>query len=620
MKTCPLRILVASVLVFGFALPLEVLAVADPHSFANPDEVRVTHVALDLDVDFGTQRLEGTALLSIENLTGTKELRLDTRDLEILNVEVSKDGSNWRVTFFELGDEQLFMGRPLHVGITKKSKFVRIYYRTSPEASGLQWLSPKQTAGGELPYLFSQAQANHARSFIPLQDTPQVRVTYSATFRVPENLRVVMSAANNPEAPLDGVFEFNMPQAIPAYLIAFAVGNITFAPMGKRTGVYTEPELLEASAKEFEDTESMLEAIEPVYGPYRWDRYDLLILPPSFPFGGMENPRLSFITPSVIAGDKSLVSLIAHELAHSWSGNLVSNATWRDLWLNEGFTTYLTYRIMEMVYGKNRERMEASLGYGELLEDLDELEAPDERLAIELNGRDPDDVFSQVPYEKGALLLIELERNVGRENFDQFLRGYFDHFAFQSISTDEFIAYLDETLLKEYGDKLDRERILEWIHQPGIPEGVPVPESNAFAVVDAQRESWLSGETSANDIVTTEWTTQEWLHFINNLPEKISAEKILGLDEDLGLTATGNNEIARSWLRVAIRNNYQPAFARLENYLASIGRTRLIEPLYKELAKTDEGMQFAQRVYEQARDGYHPITQKKIDLILNPLE
>ena len=609
------------------ALPISVLgltsnaaAVEDPHSFSNPDDVLVTHVALDLEVDFGLHRLEGTALLNIDNKTGTRELLLDTRDLEILNVEISKDTNNWRVAFFELGDEKPFMGKPLQVGITKRTKFVRIHYRTAPEASGLQWLSPQQTAGGKLPYLFSQAQSNHARSFIPLQDTPQVRITYSATFRVPDNMRVVMSATNDPEAPLDGVFEFDMPQAVPAYLIAFAVGNITFKSMGDRTGVYTEPEILEAAAKEFEDTEAMLEAIEPVYGPYRWDRYDLLILPPSFPFGGMENPRLSFITPSVIAGDKSLVSLIAHELAHSWSGNLVTNSTWHDPWLNEGFTTYLTYRIMEMVYGKKRERMEASLGYAELLEDLEELEAPEERLAIDLVGRDPDDGFTQVPYEKGALFLFELEHRIGRENFDQFLRTYFDHFAFQSISTNDFLAYLDETLLEEYGDELDRERILEWIHQPGIPEGVPIPESDAFTLVDAQRESWQSGSTSASEIETDEWTTQEWLHFINNLPQEISAEKILELDQSLGLTKTGNNEIARSWLRVAIRNDYQPAYERIENFLTSIGRTRLIEPLYTELAKTDEGMAFAKRVYADAREGYHPITRKKIDLVLNPVE
>ena len=477
MPLSKLSILLVALPISVLGLTSNVAAVEDPHSFSNPDDVLVTHVALDLEVDFGLHRLEGTALLNIDNKTGTRELLLDTRDLEILNVEISKDTNNWRVAFFELGDEKPFMGKPLQVGITKRTKFVRIHYRTAPEASGLQWLSPQQTAGGKLPYLFSQAQSNHARSFIPLQDTPQVRITYSATFRVPDNMRVVMSATNDPEAPLDGVFEFDMPQAVPAYLIAFAVGNITFKSMGDRTGVYTEPEILEAAAKEFEDTEAMLEAIEPVYGPYRWDRYDLLILPPSFPFGGMENPRLSFITPSVIAGDKSLVSLIAHELAHSWSGNLVTNSTWHDPWLNEGFTTYLTYRIMEMVYGKKRERMEASLGYAELLEDLEELEAPEERLAIDLVGRDPDDGFTQVPYEKGALFLFELEHRVGRENFDQFLRTYFDHFAFQSISTNDFLAYLDETLLEEYGDELDRERILEWIHQPGIPEGVPIPES-----------------------------------------------------------------------------------------------------------------------------------------------
>jgi aminopeptidase N len=399
-----------------------------------------------------------------------------------------------------------------------------------------------------------------------------------------------------------------MQQPIPSYLIALAIGDLEFKSMGERTGVYAEPELLEAAAKEFEDTESMLISTEEKYGAYSWDRYDLLILPPSFPFGGMENPRLSFITPTVIAGDKSLVSLIAHELAHSWSGNTVTNATWRDLWLNEGFTTYLTYRIMEMIYGTDRYNMEAVLGYQDLQADIASLPANDQIMAIDLRGRNPDDVFSNIPYEKGALFLREIEQKIGRDNFDSFLLAYFDEFAFKSITTDQFIAYLDETLLSDYPDALSKDRINEWIFEPGIPEGAPVPESDAFAKIDTARAGFLSGDLSPSDIETANWTVHEWLYFLNNLPEQLSDEQLLALDSAFNLTESRNNEIAHSWLMIAVANEYRPAYDRLYNYLVSIGRNKLVKPLYRELVKTDEGKAFAKRAFEEAKPGYHPLT------------
>ena len=589
----------------------------DHHSFANTQDYRITHIDLDLTIDFAQQVIIGTATLAIDRLSDDNTaLRLDTRDLRIESVRAGS-GDPLQDAAFSLGDAVEFLGAALDIDLPADASTVVIGYQTVPAASGLQWLEPRQTAGKRHPFLFTQAQAIHARSFVPLQDTPGIRFTYDATIRTPSELRAVMSADNDPDAVQDGVYEFNMPQPIPSYLLALAVGDLEFMPMGPRTGVYAEKEVLEAAAAEFAATEAMLEATEEVYGPYRWGRYDLLILPPSFPFGGMENPRLSFITPTVIAGDKSLVSLIAHELAHSWSGNLVTNSSWRDLWLNEGFTTYLTYRIMQIVYGDDRYAMEMVLGYADLQSDLDDLEDNDERLANDIRGRDPDEVFSNVPYEKGSLFLYEIEQFVGRESFDRFLLDYFNKFAFKSLSTEDFLQHLEETLLRSHGEQLDAKRIREWIYSPGIPENAPRPQSDAFTRLDRIRQSWLDGAESAEGIDTSNWTYHEWKHFLDGMPEQLSEAQIEDLDQAFQLTASTNNEIAFSWLRIAVRNDYEPAYERLEHFLTSIGRNKFLRPLYQDLMDSGQA-DMAARIFEQAKPGYHPLTVKRNSLIVYP--
>ncbi|XOV79961.1 MAG: M1 family metallopeptidase [Aestuariibacter sp.] len=578
----------------------------DYHSLSNYEDVRVTHIALDLNVDFDNKILSGTATLDVEREDSeVHTLILDTRDLTI--EKVTHQG---QMVPFNLAETDPYLGTPLEITLADGQQQVTVHYQTSPDASGVQWLTPEQTAGKQHPFLFTQAQAIHARSFIPLQDSPAVRITYEAVIRTPEALLAVMSAENDPDTERDGVYEFSMPQPIPSYLIALAVGDLQFKPMGERTGVYAEASWLNRAAAEFEDTEAMLIETEKRYGEYSWGRYDLLILPPSFPFGGMENPRLSFITPTVIAGDKSLVALIAHELAHSWSGNTITNATWRDLWLNEGFTTYLTYRIMEFIYGTERYQMELVLGAQDLQQDLNSLPKQDQVLAIDLRGRDADDVFSNIPYEKGALFLRELEQKIGRENFDQFLLGYFEHFAFQSITTEQFIDYLDETLLSQYSEQLDRQRMMTWIFQPGVPDGAPGAESDAFDIVDRARNEWLQGARPAADIETANWNFHQWKYFVDNLPQQLSHDKLAELDAAFGFTQHQNNEIAHSWLLLSIKNEYMPAYDRLYDYLTSIGRNKLVKPLYKALSATPEGKVLAQKAFAEAKSGYHPLTIK----------
>ena len=588
------------------------LARRDTHSYANVDEVRVTHLELDVTVLFDEKQLRAAAMLSFERVReDANTLVLDTRDLNITAVESWSALGGFDPASYSLGATDPILGTSLTVVLPVEATRIRVTYETSPHASGLQWLSPEQTAGGEHPFMFTQSQAIHARSWIPLQDTPAIRMTYGTRVKVPEGLRAVMSAGNDPEILMDGNYRLDMTQPIPSYLVALAVGDLAFRPLSDRAGVFAEPSVVDVAAAEFEDTPSMIEATERLYGPYRWERYDLLVLPPSFPFGGMENPRLTFATPTILAGDKSLVALVAHELAHSWSGNLVTNATWRDFWLNEGFTVYIERRIIEELYGPGREEMEAVLGVQAMDADLNRLDPRDQALHADLDGRDPDEGMTQIAYEKGALFLRHLEEAVGREAFDDFLRGYFDHFAFQSITTADFESYLSEHLT------VDAVPVSEWIYEPGLPASARRPASDVFDRLEGQASRWIGGEIAATDLDTAEWTTFEWLHFLGVLPEEVSLGRLGELDRAYELTESGNAEIAHQWLLIAIRNSYRPADSRLERYLVEIGRRKLILPLYAALAETPAGLSRARAIYDRARPGYHPISSDSIDAVLD---
>jgi leukotriene-A4 hydrolase len=599
--------------------PIETYPRQDLHSYSNPDEIVVKHVSLDLNVDFNDKALRGSVTLGVERKAdGAGSLVLDTRDLTVSRVEASTDGKAFSETAFEVGKADKILGAPLRITVPAGVTQVRVQYSTSPQASGLQWLEPAQTAGKKLPFLYSQSEPIHARSWIPLQDSPGVRVTYDATIHTPKNLVAVMSAEMEDAAggARTGEYKFRMPQAIPSYLIALGVGDLAFEAMSERTGVWSEPSVVGRAAKEFDDTEKMMQAVEQLYGPYRWGRYDLLVLPPSFPFGGMENPRLTFATPTVLAGDKSLVSLVAHELAHSWSGNLVTNATWRDFWLNEGFTVYLETRIQELVFGERRADMEAALEVAELKQEMKGLEPRDQVLYIDLAGRDPDAGFTQVPYIKGMLFLRTIEKAVGREKFDTFLRGYFDHFAFQSITTGDFLDYLNEHLLSQEPGLAEKLGIHQWIHEPGLPDDAALPVSDALKQVEAQAKAWTAGQTELEKIPTAEWATQEWLQFLRSLPEQLSMDQMRKLEKAFRFTESGNSEIVDQWLLMAVRNGYEPAYGRLEQFLTTVGRRKFLKPLYEELVKTPEGKHRALRIYEKARSGYHPIAQTTVDEIL----
>jgi leukotriene-A4 hydrolase len=583
----------------------------DIHSFARPEEAVVRHLALELDVDFERRRLAGSATLTVDTAPGARELVLDTQGLTVERVTLDDDTE----TTFRLGDSQPFLGSPLTIAIKPDTKSVRIDYAASPDAAAVQWLSPEQTAGGQYPFLFTQSQAILARSWVPCQDTPGVRMTYDATVRVPRGLMAIMSAENSAEVSADGVYRFRMPQAIPSYLLALAVGDLEFRAFSDNSGVWAEKPMIDAAHHELVDTPKMIAAAEKLYGPYRWGQYDVLVLPPSFPFGGMENPRLTFATPTILAGDRSLVSLVAHELAHSWSGNLVTNATWNDFWLNEGFTVYFERRIMEEVFGRDYSEMLALLGYQDLEATVAELPARDTHLFLDLTGRDPDEAATKLAYEKGYFLLRLIEETVGREKWDAFLRDYFDAHAFQSMTTAEFIEELREKLLSQHAGAEDQIGVEQWVNTPGIPVNVPQVHSDAFTKVEAQSKAFEAG-TPAAQLTTQNWSTHEWIHFLRHLPKTLTREQMAELDAAFHFTGSGNSEILHEWLMNAIEKKYDPAYDALERFLLRQGRRKFLKPLYQKLAETPEGLDRARRIYEKARPMYHAVSYRTIDGIV----
>jgi len=588
----------------------------DIHSYARPWEARVTHVALDLTADFAAKTLAGSAVLDVQRTAGVKEIVLDTKELTIERVT----GADGAALKFALGTLDPILGRPLTVELPS-SGAITVVYRTSPDAAALQWLAPSQTAGKSHPYLYSQGQAILTRTWIPTQDSPGIRQTYAARITVPRELRAVMSAQqltpDGEDGPNGRAFRFRMTHAIPPYLIAIAVGDLAFRSLGPRTGVYAEPAVVGGAAAEFADLESMVTAAEALLGPYLWGRYDVLVLPPSFPFGGMENPMVTFATPTILAGDKSLVSLLAHELAHSWSGNLVTNATWSDFWLNEGFTTYVERRIMEAVYGKARADVFRVLGWRDLATEIDRLggmQSKDTVLHVDLKGRDPDDGATQVPYEKGAALLGLIEQTVGREKFDAYLKDYFKRHEFQSITTAQFLADIRSHLLTDKSVEATI-RLEDWIFQTAIPVNAVQPKAAQLTEAGEQAAAFARG-AGASTLRTKDWSTQEWLYFLQELPPTLPNERLAALDKAFGFSERRNAEVLFEWLHMAIRHHYQPAMPALERFLLSQGRRKFVRPLFDDLMKTDWGKAEAKRIYAAARPGYHAVTTQTLDGIV----
>jgi aminopeptidase N len=606
------------ILFFCFMELISYAQIRDPHSYYIQGKNTVKHIHLSMDVRFATKSIHGTATIDLNTAVEGGELVLDTRDLQIKKIT----GANGQALIYELGNAHPIYGSALTIQLPPGVQQVVITYQTSPKAAALQWLNPEQTAGKKHPFLFTQGQAILSRSWFPCPDGPAFRFTYSAEVTVDRPLQVVMSArrieADAKQNLKKQRFTFEMDKPVPAYLVAMGVGNLKFQTLHARCGVYAEPESLEKAAYEFANIGQMLETAEQLYGAYRWGRFDVLLLPPSFPFGGMENPMLTFATPTILAGDRSLTNLIAHELAHSWSGNLVTNATWNDFWLNEGFTVYFERRIMEAIEGKEFAEMLRVIGYQDLLATIESLadRPEDTQLKLSLQNRDPDDGVTDIAYEKGYFFLLTIESLVGRKAFDAFLNSYFDTFAFSTIATETFIQYLKENLFKDNDFLWEHLRAATWIYGPGLPSNCPIPKSKRFDLVKEAAEAFKTKKQLPTE-AAAKWSTYEWQFFLRYIADVCTIADALALDKEFSLTATGNAEILFDWLNIGIRLKYDGINKRLEQFLTETGRRKFVAPLYKAMLADKHWAKEARRIYKKARPNYHSVTYHTIDAMMS---
>ncbi len=604
----------------------------DDHSYANLDQINTKHLHLELEIDFESQTIYGIARHQMQN-RGADTAIFDMKGLLIQKVTLGPKGLE-KETDFTIGpmDKDSIIGQALLVNVEEHTSEVNIYYQTTSASDALDWLDTNLTSSKSKPFLYTQGQAILTRTWIPLQDAPSNRLTYSADVKVPSDLLALMSAKNPTERNDIGSYHFEMKRAIPSYLIALAVGDIGFQDLGNHCGIYAEKELLNDCVKEFEDLPQMMRVAEALYGPYQWGRYDVLVLPYSFPFGGMENPMLTFANPTLLTGDKSLVSVVAHELAHSWSGNLVTNHSWSDLWLNEGTTVYFEQRIMEALRGKEIADILAQVEFGELQETLKEMAADssfqDSKLHLDLVNRDPDIAMSDIAYVKGAFFFRTLEQAVGRAQLDSFLKSYFKHFAFKTISADQFIDYLEAQLLAKSGIDFNYR---QWIFEAGLPDNCMKVQTPRLDKIRSFAQSFNEGKNPFKPIAQIKWIQkngkrkktvayvpvqysdyliQEWQLFIRGLHPQTKASRLRLLDQQFKFSHTQNSEILCDWFVLAAQSNYifeiEP---QLRAFLQKVGRRKFVLPIYQALAKNKKGLSLGRTIFQEVKTNYHSVTR-----------
>lgn len=591
------------------------ISTPDPHSFSNITQVKLKHVYLNLDINWNEHILDGYITMFFDKKEGTDTLILDTKDLEIKHV-LSEKGINRR---WWKGNEHNIFGSPLYILLENEDTIIKILYKTKT-AEALQWTAKEQTYDKTDEFLYSQSQAILARSWIPCMDAPSVKFTYNAKIKTKPGYFALMSAENPQSVNDSGIYNFNMNQPVSSYLLALASGKLKFKPLGKNCGIYAEPGMIDKAAWEFADMQKMIDEAEKMYGKYAWGRYDVLVLPPSFPFGGMENPRLTFATPTVITGDRSQVALVAHELAHSWSGNLVTNQSWDDFWLNEGFTNYFEQRIMEKIYGKAYDKMRQVIAWNDLEKTIKEFKDDgiyeETKLKQNLQGRNPDDGLSDIAYEKGRFFLCHLARITGEVNFDNFLKNYFTQNAFKYMNTEDFLELLNKNLLNKNKKWKDEAMAEIWIYGEGLPKNAIKPESQELIKVDNMLKSYFEGYKKTKDIDTSGFTTHHWQYMIRQFAKKANLQQTEEFDYYFKFSNRNNSEILCDWFVHSAKIEYLKNRTQTEIFLINVGRRRFLMPIYLQLAKTPEGKLWAKKVFEKAKSGYHYVSAQSVEEVL----
>jgi len=607
------------------------LSPGDPSSYSRPDQVKTTHIHLNWDIDFEKKILTGECVLSLEKVDdAATSLLLDCKKLNISSAKLDSTGED--LTFKIDGD--IGYGSRLEVqlptGCPKSFKVV-FQYSTTSECTALEWLTPEQTAGGTHPYVFSQCQAIHCRSMVPCQDTPSVKATYSATVTAPDNITVLMSAIRKGSPETVGSkqkFSFDQPVPVQSYLIALAAGAIKSKKIGPRSHVWAEEQFLEKAAFDFSETESMLKTAEDLCGPYVWGEYDILVLPPSFPFGGMENPCLTFVTPTLLSGDKANAGVIAHEIAHSWTGNLVTNFNFDHFWLNEGFTVFVERKIKGRLHGEAERHFSAILRWPELEEEVNKVfgaENPLTKLVVDLKGVDPDDAFSVVPYEKGSTFLWFLEEKVGSGDvLEKFLKSYYEKFKYQSITSDMFKEYF-----LEYFANCDSVKDIDWstwFYSPGMPPFKPKFDESLATECRSLAARWQEWDPASDcPFDGTEikgFSGGQIQEMLNTLMKgkPLSVSALEKMDSVYKLNESTNVEVIFRWIRVGIAARWKKILPSAVELVSQQGRMKFVRPVYRDIYAWEEERQVALDTFQANQNKMMAVARDMVakDLHINP--
>jgi len=593
------------------------LSPTDPNSYSRPDLVTTKHLHLDLLVDFEQKVLRGNASLTLErkNSSATSVL-LDVNKLQVSSVVDAVTGAalDFTVDSPSINGEKLEVKLP-SAGAEGNQFKIRVSYSTTSGSTALEWLSPEQTAGKQHPFLFSQCEAIHCRSMIPCQDSPSVKATYSAEMKAPSALTVLMSGIRDGEPePVEGglaVTRWKQEVPIQSYLIAIAVGALESRKIGPRSQVWAEASVVDQSAFDFSETETMLQKAEELCGPYVWGIYDVLVLPPSFPFGGMENPCLTFATPTLLSGDKSNADVIAHEIAHSWTGNLVTNVNFEHFWLNEGFTVFTERKIVGRMHGEPARHFSAILGWKDLQETVEVVMGPTNpftALVPRLAGADPDDAFSVVPYEKGSTFLWYLEDLVGGADvFEPFLKSYYNNFAHKSIDSDQFKAFfLEKFSGVEAVKEIDWDT---WLHKPGMPIYKPkFDDSLARACWDlaAAWQGWDPSTPANFEQDYNAFSAKQKSEFFWTLMKDngLSHPKLEAMAKMYKMDDCSNVEVEFKWIRLGLAAKWEKAVEPALRLATVQGRMKFVRPLYRDLYAWEEKRQQAIDTFKAHRTQY----------------